>query len=76
MPQSMRCSLVTEHVGLWCRHWNHRHSPQHPPPCDMELGASNMPDVVAELEKIGKWIKAQQPRSSESARSESAAVDA
>jgi hypothetical protein len=42
----------------------------------MELGASNMPDVVAELTKIGKWIKSHQVRNAENMTSESAAVNA
>jgi hypothetical protein len=44
-------------INLW--HFNHRHSAQHASPCDMELGAINIPGVVAELTKIGAWIKAQ-----------------
>ena len=44
-------------INPW--HFNHRHSAQHAPPCDMELGAINIPGVVAELTKIGAWIKAQ-----------------
>jgi hypothetical protein len=45
-------------INPW--HYNYRGKPQHPPPCDMQLGAADMPDVVAELAVIGKWIKSQQ----------------
>ena len=44
-------------INPW--HFNNRDKRQHIPPCDMQLGAADMPDVVAELEVIGKWIKSQ-----------------
>ena len=40
-------------------HWSNRGSPQSGPPCDMILGASAMPTVVAKLTEIGKFIMAQ-----------------
>ena len=40
-----------------CRHFNNRTgSPQHGPPCDMELGAVAMPSVMKTLKKIGTYI--------------------
>ena len=40
-----------------CRHFNNRTgSPQHGPPCDMELGAVAMPSVMETLKKIGPYI--------------------
>ena len=27
----------------WVQHFSYRDKPQHPPPCDMELGAGDMP---------------------------------
>eukprot|EP01065_Artemidia_motanka_P030206 TRINITY_DN36218_c0_g1_i1.p1 TRINITY_DN36218_c0_g1~~TRINITY_DN36218_c0_g1_i1.p1 ORF type:complete len:303 (+),score=119.28 TRINITY_DN36218_c0_g1_i1:54-911(+) len=37
-------------------HFNNRSTKQHGPPCDMELGAVAMPDVVSTLAEIGKYI--------------------
>lgn len=37
-------------------HFNFRGHPQHAPPCDMQLGAADMPSVLAKLDEIGKWI--------------------
>lgn len=41
-------------INPW--HFNYRDHPQHAEPCDMMLGAANMPDVVKKLAEIGKWI--------------------
>ena len=43
-------------AGFTPWHFNNRSSPQHGPPCDMELGAVAMPDVVAKLKEIGEYI--------------------
>ena len=49
-------------IGINPWHFNHRHHPQHAPPCDMELGANDIPGVVDELAAIGEWIKAHQEK--------------
>jgi hypothetical protein len=46
-------------AGMNPWHFNTRAAAQHPPPCDMLLGASSMPAVVAKLKEIGKYILAQ-----------------
>ena len=44
-------------------HWGNRHSPQYKRGlCNMEVGASSMPDVVAKLREMGRWIKSHQRR--------------
>eukprot|EP01052_Picozoa_sp_SAG31_P005399 SAG31_NODE_237_length_19590_cov_13.149915_5_plen_341_part_00 len=45
-------------AGISPWHFNYRQKPQAGGSCDMELGAVNMPTVLAELKKIGSWIKA------------------
>jgi hypothetical protein len=44
-------------INPW--HFNRRDKPQNGPPCDMELGAVDLPGVVDELATIGKWIQKQ-----------------
>ena len=46
----------TRIAGFSPWHFNNRSSPQHGPPCDMELGAVAMPDVVTKLKQIGEYI--------------------
>ena len=48
-------------AGMNPWHYNTRAAAQHPPPCDMLLGASSMPSVVAKLQEIGSYILAQHP---------------
>jgi hypothetical protein len=38
--------------------WHVNWLPAGPLPCDMVLGATDIPGVVAELETIARWIKA------------------
>eukprot|EP01009_Symbiontida_sp_KSa7_P008037 NODE_5249_length_318_cov_320.765799_g4638_i0.p1 GENE.NODE_5249_length_318_cov_320.765799_g4638_i0~~NODE_5249_length_318_cov_320.765799_g4638_i0.p1 ORF type:complete len:96 (-),score=28.12 NODE_5249_length_318_cov_320.765799_g4638_i0:4-291(-) len=38
-------------------HFNYRDHPNHPPPCDMQLGANDLPGVVDVLRSIGHYIK-------------------
>jgi hypothetical protein len=38
--------------------WHVNWLPAGPLPCDMKLGATDIPGVVAELETIARWIKA------------------
>eukprot|EP01052_Picozoa_sp_SAG31_P030025 SAG31_NODE_3043_length_4753_cov_3.006016_3_plen_239_part_00 len=45
-------------------HWGDRHTPQYTKgACNMELGAGSMPQVVAKLREMGKWMKANAPGS-------------
>lgn len=48
-------------------HFNMRHHMQHEPPCDMRLGAVDMPDVLSELASMGQWIKAHRRRTATTA---------
>ena len=43
-------------AGMNPWHFNNRSSPQHNPPCTMEIGAIDMPDVVDKLKQIGYYI--------------------
>ena len=43
-------------AGMLPWHFNTRPGPEHPPPCDMNLGAATMTTVVAKLEEIGRRI--------------------
>lgn len=43
-------------AGLNPWHFNFRGHPQHGPPCDMQLGAADLPGVVDKLREIGQWI--------------------
>eukprot|EP01051_Picozoa_sp_SAG22_P016498 SAG22_NODE_2340_length_2689_cov_1.976448_2_plen_585_part_01 len=46
-------------VNPW--HLSRRSHSQHPTPCDMMLGAVDMPDVMKLLRSMGEWIEAHQP---------------
>ena len=43
-------------AGFMPWHFNTRGSTQHPPPCDMCLGAVAMPTVVEQLQEMGRYI--------------------
>lgn len=45
-------------MGLNPWHFNHRSSPQHPLPCDMELGAAELPGVLDKLVEVAGVVRA------------------